>query len=472
MKLSIITASAFMAESVSAFSSFSSSSFSSFSSTTTTRASSALIAARPFTSSQIYQYATAEEGLVNVADIYSPRDVYSMEEWASQYGMQKADGVELYSEDGGSDYSLMTQSGMAAGQTVVWVPASIVLNSASVQQEFGASLQAAEAVLEQVDERKGTHSHYRLPLLRLMVKILAEWEKGQESMYYPWLNSLPREFFNGVSMTKRCFNCLPPYAGWLASTERINYGHFNMALKQGNVPLSYETSSNRGVVKWAYNIALTRYHEVWQPERAKVIGPMADMLNHASQPNCEISVDYEGNVNVVALYDIPAGSPLTISLGDPTNPTPIFAQYGFLPQDCATIFCKAMHLEQRIMVLGYEFGELLIQTETGEIAPKVWDVFLYDLLQKHEPGSAHEFCMACRNNDEATKQSYHDQYFAYTLASLKEHIYSIMSDAENLTAKAQLYDLQSHPRVPVIVAHNQLVIQTFGMTATLLEQMG
>jgi hypothetical protein len=33
-------------------------------------------------------------GRVNVADEYAPRDVYSMEEWASQYGVQKADGVQ------------------------------------------------------------------------------------------------------------------------------------------------------------------------------------------------------------------------------------------------------------------------------------------------------------------------------------------------------------------------------------------
>jgi len=309
--------------------------------------------------------------MVDVLDIYSPRDVYSMDEWATQYGMQKADGVELYSEDGGSDYSLMTQGGVAAGQSVVYVPASIVLNSASVQQEFGTSLQQAEAAIVQIDQRTQAGAQYRLPLFRLMVKILVEYEKGQESMYYPWLNSLPRQFFNGVSMTKACFKCLPPYAGWLTSTERINYSHFAMALRQGYVPLSQQTISNKEVVKWAYNVALTRFHEVWQPERTKLIAPMADMLNHAAEPNCEISVDYEGNVNVVALYDVPAGSALTISLGDPTNPTPIFAQYGFLPQDCATIFCKAMHLEAGIRDLGYEFGELLFQTETGEIAPKV-----------------------------------------------------------------------------------------------------
>ena len=76
-------------------------------------------------------------------------------------------------------------------------------------------------------------------------------------------------------------------------------------------------------------------------------------------------------MTVTAIYDIPAGSPLTISLGDPTNPTPIFAQYGFLPNDCATIFCKAMHLDPQIKELGFDFKDLLFQTESGEIAPKV-----------------------------------------------------------------------------------------------------
>lgn len=419
-------------------------------------------------STRLHQYATEQYGCVNIADIYSPRDVFSMEQWAAQYGMQKADGVELYCTDGGSDYSLMTNGGVAAGQTAVFVPADIVLNSAAIQQEFGTSLQQAEAAVVEID--RGTE--YRLPLFRLMIKILVEYEKGQESVYYPWLESLPRQFFNGVSMTKACFGCLPPYAGWLTSNERINYSHFAMAMRQCYVPLRQDTISNKEVVKWAYNVAFTRYHEVWQPERAKLIGPMADMLNHSSEPNCEITVDYEGNMQVQALFDIPAGSPLTISLGDPTNPTPIFAQYGFLPQDCATIFCKAMHLEPQIRELGYEFNELLFQTETGEVAPKVWDVFLYELLQENDPGAAQQFCTACRNADEGTKEQYHSQYFAYTLDALKQHVYMITRDSKVLTLQAQSYDLNTHPRVPVIVAHNELVSRTFTMTAALLEQMG
>ena len=79
----------------------------------------------------------------------------------------------------------------------------------------------------------------------------------------------------------------------------------------------------------AYNVALTRFQEVWTPTRAKLIAPMADMLNHSAEPNCEITFDDMGNCQVLAMYDIPAGMPLTISYGDPTNPTPV-SEYLFL----------------------------------------------------------------------------------------------------------------------------------------------
>lgn len=130
-------------------------------------------------------------------------------------------------------------------------------------------------------------------------------------------------------------------------------------------------NSNIQYIIQAYNVALTRFQEVWVPSRAKLIAPMADMLNHSAEPNCEITFDDMGNCQVTAMYDIPAGMPLTISYGDPTNPTPIFAQFGFLPADCTTLFCKAMHLESYIKELGIDFKDLLIQVETGEIAPKV-----------------------------------------------------------------------------------------------------
>lgn len=274
----------------------------------------------------LYQYATGTQQFVEVTDLRSPRDVYSMEQWATQYGLQKADGVELYStNDEMKDYSLYTSTGIAAGQSVLFVPSDIVLNSEVIAQEFSdGSLSAAEESLIQIDNqaRFPQGAEYRLPLFRLMTKILVEYEKGTDSMYYPWLNSLPRQFYNGVSMTKVCFRCLPPYAGWLTQNERINCSHFTNALRQGYVPLSQETIYNKQVTQWAYNCALTRFHEIYSPQRAKLIGPMADMINHAAEPNCEIQVDGNGNMNVVSLYDIQPNEALSISYGEPRNPTP------------------------------------------------------------------------------------------------------------------------------------------------------
>ena len=108
----------------------------------------------------------------------------------------------------------------------------------------------------------------------------------------------------------------------------------------------------------------------------------------------------------------------------------------------------------------------------AKLHQKVWDNFLYKLLQTNDPNSAGQFYQACKMNDKATKQQYHDHYFQYTLEALKNHVYSILGDVDQLNMKAQSYDLATHPRVPVILAHNNLVRDTFSRTAVLLDQMG
>mmetsp|Transcript_8624 Transcript_8624/g.18222 ORF Transcript_8624/g.18222 Transcript_8624/m.18222 type:complete len:474 (-) Transcript_8624:470-1891(-) len=416
---------------------------------------------------------TTRDDLIDITDEYTPRDIYSMEQWAYQNGIQKYDGIELHPTDGESTHDMQlvntASTSIPAGSPVIFVPANFVLSSNNIADEFGGSLEAAENELVQLDR----NTEKRLPLFRLMVKLMAEYDEGMDSVFYPWLNSLPRQFYNGVSMTDECFECLPPYAAMLSMSEKETYNQFVDVIRDGYVPVEENTMNDDRIVSWAYNVALTRFHEVWYPTRQKLIAPMADMLNHSSEPNVEITFDAEGNCIVQSLREVQPGSPLTISLGDPTNPTPLFAKYGFLPNDCNTIFCKALHLETQRVELGYDYRDLLFDTQTGHIAPKVWDIFLYELLQNSDDASATEqFYVACKSNDEGTKQQYHEHYFQYTLDALKQHVYSILQDVDRLTAKAQSYDVWAHPRVPIIVAHNNLVRDTFTMAASMLEQMG
>lgn len=220
---------------------------------------------------QAYQGST---GLIDITAPDTQRDVYAMEQWAAQYGMQKAEGVELYTADG-VDWTLVAQAPIPAGSSVLYVPSDIVLGSDAVAAELGGSLEAAENALVQMEQGL----QQRLPLFRLMVKILAEWDAGMESPYWYWLNSLPHQFYNGVAMTDACFECLPPYAALLSMNERNAYSRFVNAIRKGFVPLTQNTVQDDRIVKWAYNVALTRFHEVWEPTRQKFIAPMADLVS-------------------------------------------------------------------------------------------------------------------------------------------------------------------------------------------------
>ena len=394
------------------------------------------------------------------------RDVSPMVEWCLGYGAQTAPGVEIVPvvPNNPRNFGVRTAQPIAKGSPVMFIPAQLVLSSSGIQQEFGGSLDQAEQILAQ----HGVTD--RLPLFRLMVKILAEYEKAEQSPYYPWLNAMPRIFYNGVSMTDACFQCLPPYVSYLASMERDNYAYFYGALVRGNVPLSPDTTADDNLVRWAYNVALTR-HQVVIPQVEKKIAPFADMINHGTYPNVEIAYDGEGNCIVTAIRDIPAESQLAITLGDASNPSPLFATYGFLDDDCPGVFCKALDHQQEMQELGYDFTELLFGTETGEIGSRVWNLFLYKLLKDNNDPNAQVLLNAVRNKDSKTSKALNQQYLQYTHQALTQNVDSTIALIDELTARANSYDVDTHPRVPVIVAHNNLVRDTFTKVQAQLYQM-
>ena len=153
------------------------------------------------------------------ASEYAERDVYTFDEWANGVGVQRCEGFQLTTNDG-QDYFAITNAALPAGTPVVFVPPEMVLSSNRCAEEFGQSLAYAEDRI-----REGGVAN-QIPIFRMGVKILAEWEKGDQSPWYYWLNSMPRLFSNGVSMTSACFDALPPYAGWLAVSIKSRHSTF------------------------------------------------------------------------------------------------------------------------------------------------------------------------------------------------------------------------------------------------------
>lgn len=165
--------------------------------------------------------------------------------------------------------SVMTNQNIPANSPVLLVPNAMILSAVRARQEIG-SVEAAEKRLILTKTAREN-----LPQFYLFLKVLIEYEKGSDSPWCPWMNGLPRAFYNGASMTTFCFDCLPPFAGWLARKERVRFIQFFQALKSIDF-LSYETTRNKQLAQWAYSVVFTR--GMATPDGDFRIAPFADMV--------------------------------------------------------------------------------------------------------------------------------------------------------------------------------------------------
>ena len=241
-------------------------------------------------------------------------------------------------------------------------------SSNKAMQEFRSmyDMGPAEQILSSLEAESGIRQYY------LMLKLLYELEQGTSSLFFPWLNSLPRYFENAVSMTSFCVSCLPSLMRKLNEKERGNQQSLSLWSIQKVPFLSDETKANEELVKWVYQIVYTRGFETPDGEDIKIV-PMGDMFNHASDfVEVEPWYDEGGNYYAYTTYDIPAGSPLRMSYGDPFNPSFLMARYGFFDENSPATNCKLLpeKINQDMLDLGYSETSMLFYN-TGEVSEEV-----------------------------------------------------------------------------------------------------
>lgn len=412
-----------------------------------------------------------------IIDESAPRDIATFDQWASACGVQRADGVQLtytasvsqvepgYGGLNRDDVTFMTAQDLPANTPVLKVPSNMILSSNLAKQEFG-DLEVAENRLNAA--KAGEH----LPKFYLFLKILKEYHMGDQSPWFPWLNSLPRYYSNGASMTPFCFDCLPPLAGYLAMTERIKFIQFFQALKYVDF-LVDDIKKHKELAKWAFAVVYTRSFET--PDGDTRIAPMGDMFNHGGAPgSVEIVTNYdpEGNFWAYTAYDVLAGYPLRMSYGDSTNPSFMLARYGFLDESAPGTFCKIMitNPSLELVNLGYDHSRMLFY-KNGQVSQEVWDVLLYQILGAEDPNTQQTFYQAHMNGDMETKQAMHQHYFYQTLVALQNHVDGFLRDLDQLSQKAVDKDVNVLPRLPLIMQHNEVVKQTFLAVQYQLQQM-
>jgi len=418
------------------------------------------------TSLQMSTFAQQTQGLVDIS-VAATRDVTSFDEWALQCGVQRSPGFQFTAGDdmyGTNNLGVQTTEDLPAGSPVLFVPNQMIISASQAHAELGNSI----SNLSMVDEAD-------LPVFYVFLKILKEYELGQDSPWYPWLNSLPRAYYNGAAMTEFCFDTLPPLAGFLAMKERFRFSNqFFQALAfvDDNV-LSQETKQNRILARWAFSVAYTRGLPTPDGSDFKVV-PMGDMFNHGTETQIDWGFDEEGNFMANSSCDVPAGSELCISYGDPTNPSHLLARYGFLDETSPASFCKILILDpsQELLDMGYDHSRMLFYRHTGDVSPEVWDVLCYKMLgEMGEYENQQALHQAQVSGDTDTKQAIMDHYYPQTAQALMEHVESFLIELDQLSARADGVDWKEHPRLPLILQHNSFVKQTFNNVRDNLMQM-
>ena len=89
--------------------------------------------------------------------------------------MQQSEGVQLTTYDG-VDYFPMTQSDISAGSPVMFVPSDLIITSNKIAQEFPSLQQCENQLISAGLDDK-------IPLFRIFYKIIAEYEKGDQSQW-------------------------------------------------------------------------------------------------------------------------------------------------------------------------------------------------------------------------------------------------------------------------------------------------
>ena len=111
--------------------------------------------------------------------------------------------------------------------------------------------------------------------------------------------------------------------------------------------------------------------------------------------------------------------------------------------------------------IGLDFSKMLFYKETGDISEQVWDVVLYAKVLAMKPDVKKQFYDAHMNGDVDTKRAIHGEYTLETATELKNHVDTFLKSLEELNAKAVGKDVNEHPRLPLIMDHNQFVKSTF-----------
>ena len=419
----------------------------------------------------------------------SNRDMDSLQVWANGNGILLENGFTLLQNDD-NDWSVTLSKSATEGTRLIQIPKDMLWSSKRIRNE--EPFNKNEILKDSLEYLRRNEGQFQIPQFYIGLKLLYEHEKQTESLWHPWIQSLPSmdQFNTAVSMTDLELDCLPPFAWSLAKLQKTHMKDLIKAVQmippnddENRIPiLTKSTLQNTDLVQWAFTVVFTR---CWGPEeeekddeddtgedRPVDMVPLGDMFNHGYPANVLIHYDDKHNCNVILKYDVDVTAhsdvvPLSLSYGQSTNPSRFLSTYGFVDTQQTNIFSQILvEKPSKLHVdMGYDNAKMTVSTADGSISEENWDVVLYSILEQ-VPELQKAFHHAHTTGNMDRKRSIQNQFALETAIMMKRHFDRTVQD---LTALIEKIDdiVQNggedgeHPRLPMIRLHNAFIRDTF-----------
>lgn len=346
--------------------------------------------------------ATKEASSLNdlLATIDDKRNVPSLQDWAMEQGVTLANGVKLV-DNGLGDWGVgLSENHTHIAQTpIMTVPKNLVLSSADPQLE--------DLIPSIVVTMSETSMEYYVPECILMISILLEKAKGENSLWQPYLETLPKSFNTGIYLDSLEKSHVERFASEFLQQQERQFTACLKAIQECKnkkiLPKELITKldlegKNNDLLKWVFSVVFTRSWRSPTGQEANLV-PLGDMFNHDSEmANVVPNILNDGSIQMSLKEDVSEGSPLFLSYGMGTIPARFLVTFGFW--DRSTPFMDAnLTIPEEFSV---DRSQLVVSTKNGGIAEEVWNLAIYHVLKERDPESANHFATAYRNQDTTT----------------------------------------------------------------------
>lgn len=231
------------------------------------------------------------------------------------------DNVAIQPAGDGTGYSLWSAQDLKKGQQLVLLPKKCQLTYDEVSQPELLDL------IQQVPQE--------LWGARLALQVLAHRVQGSEALFSPYIQNLPV----GVSGIPMFFGREALRAIQYAPVSQQVHMRCQWLLhfaREALQPLPgspadpfFGTLVDANALGWALAVVTSRAFRVLGPSQPASMLPLIDMCNHSFTPNCKLQPVNNGDLQLVALQDVPQQQPLHISYGNLSNDF-LLMDYGFV----------------------------------------------------------------------------------------------------------------------------------------------